>query len=109
MKLKEKDHEKIYGKDGLFSIVVYIKKIIDSCKSTEQLKAAYFWGEEAINLHYKKYENTLYIPFFGSQVSYELKFLHYYEECTSEIRRYVKTKLDSYGKENEDEGAGASL
>lgn len=108
MKLSEKDHEKIYGKDGLFKTFLYIKTIIDSCETTDQLKSALLWGEEVINLHYKKYEHTLDIPFFGSQILYELKFMHYYQDCSREIRRYAKAKLDSYGEEKED-GTRASL
>ena len=95
MKLSKKDWPKLYGPKGLYSKFTYIKKVIDSCETTYQVKDVEEWGITVLTNDNELNKANLNPPFslLPNGTSYSVKFDKYFWECGNEIRRYSNKKV----------------
>lgn len=94
MKLTKKDWPKLYGPNGLYSKSDYIKKVISSCNTTDQVRTTVKWGIDVIDNDLTKNRENLNPPFslLPNEIIYMIDFDNYYYEICREIRKFAKNK-----------------
>ena len=104
MKLTKKDRPKLYGPNGLYSKSNYIKKVISSCKTTDQVEAAVKWGIEVLDNDSMKNRENLNPPFslLPNEIIYMIEFDNYYFEIWREIREFAKIKEKELSNDQEE-------
>lgn len=106
MKLSKKDCPKLYGPNGLYAKFSYIKKVIASCTTVEQVAAAEKWGIRVLTCDNVADENNLNPPINRGYFSYLLDFNRYYMSCCKEIRNCAFKKVIEI-KNGKEEGKAA--